>query len=1014
MLSICLALDSSSPRYQKLERIIAVGVVFPAVAILIQNEFGEYLKSTVHVLIWDTRVAPNTAVATILLSAAILLIDVDTPRGRPSEYLVAAAYPIPLIALVGYLLDVNKMYHVEGFIPMAPQTSVTLICLCHAVLFARPDRGYAAYFASPGTTGATIRPVFPLIIGVSTVLAWLILEGERRMWYDPAFGFALFVVLVMGILGILIWGNAIGVEQRETARRATEESLRVSEERFRSVVKNLPDIVFSLDANGIFTLSDGEGLRKLGEHPGAHVGESAFAVYGDNAGAMAALRGALRGEIGKWTVTLRDRFFDIHCTPLRDHSGNIAEIIGIATDVTEQKQAELALREAKAAAEAATRAKSDFLANVSHEIRTPMNGIIGMTDLALDTDLTTEQRSYLNLVKSSADSLLDLINDILDFSKIEAGKLDLAEIEFDLRDSLADSVKTLAHRAHSKGLELVYRVQTDVPDALIGDPSRLRQIVVNLVGNAVKFTETGDVVVDVDTVSRTEKDVFLKFTVKDTGIGISPERQEAIFDAFTQADTSTTRQYGGTGLGLAICAQLTELMGGRIWVESTLGHGSCFHFTAQFGIQAHPLAKSTAVSAEHLRGLSALVVDDNELNRRILQEMLGQWGIHAMVAPGAAAALDAMRSESGMSRHFDLVLIDAMMPRTDGFTLAEEILKTNDPRHIKLIMLSSALQTSDADRWRESGISAYLAKPVKQSELLDQICQVLDVSGDDVQAQGGPARVITVAAHPLRLLMAEDNLVNQKLALTLLQRRGHTVVAVVNGKEAIKALKHDTFDAVLMDVQMPEMDGFQATKAIRTEEERTNRHVPIIAMTAHAMTGDRARCIAAGMDDYISKPLRADRLFPIVESWAPAGSIKNNEKRAAPAADVVQRAEQKKQQQPAVPPFDLQAALARMDGDNALFNDVVTLFLRELPDFIAKIGTAIDDHDHDLLERTAHTLKGSARSIDAEPCAATALALEAAAREGDWESARDLYTTLTLQANQLTSALVSATLGGAR
>jgi two-component system sensor histidine kinase/response regulator len=816
-----------------------------------------------------------------------------------------------------------------------------------------------------------------------------------------------------------------------TPRKAAEDALARERNLLRTLINNLPDHIFVKDTGSRFVIANTATLHSLGADRLEDVhGKTDFdfltadvarQYYQDEQAVIRSGQALVNREEllvdrhrqKKWLLTTK--------VPLRDQDGDtIIGLVGMSHDITQRRQMEDELRQAKVAAEVANRAKSEFLARMSHEIRTPMNGILGMTDLALETDLTGEQREYLQMVKASADGLLTVINDILDFSKIEAGKMYLEPAPFRVRDSLDDTVRSLGLRAQQKGLELVCHIAPEVPDLLVGDFGRLRQVLVNLVGNAIKFTEKGEVVLDVKRPEgrglrpeereslasglRPQASGLLTFEVRDTGIGIPPEKHRLIFEPFEQVEGGDSRRFGGTGLGLAISSQLVSLMGGRLEVDSPLtpdGKGSRFFFTVSLALPGEGVI-ATLEGQTDVRDLPVLVVDDNATNRVILSEMLMSWRMKPVAVEGGHAALAELRRAAGEGEPYPLVLLDSQMPDLDGFALAEQIRSHPELAGATIMMLVSSDRQGSIERCREAGIGACLMKPLKQSELLNAI---LDLLGTREERRVRP-RVAESAAHdlkpgrPLRILLAEDNLVNQRLAVRILEKQGHSVVVAGNGKEALAVLERAAFDLILMDLEMPELGGFEATARIREREEDTGQHTPILALTAHAMKGDRERCLRAGMDGYVAKPILARELYQAIAELVaevPPPVPPNQQCAAGDGAGPV---------------LDREEALIRVGGDRQLLQELVEVFREECPVMMGEIRNAIQTGDAGKLKRMAHSLKSAVGTLGGKAAFELALRMEAMGREGDLGQAGATLPVLEQAIHQLQNALGPLVNGG--
>jgi two-component system, sensor histidine kinase and response regulator len=803
-----------------------------------------------------------------------------------------------------------------------------------------------------------------------------------------------------------------GLNLDMTRQKQAEQELRESEERFRGTFESAAVGIVHSDSSGRFLrvnqkfcaivgYSREELLHKTLQdiiHPdelNAHL-EHYESIFARNAPPADATE---RRYLRKDGTTV---WVEAYASFQHDASGRPVYVIGAVQDISERKRLDEELRRAKESAEAANRAKDEFLANVSHEIRTPMNAILGMAELTLDTPLTDEQRNNLNIVVTSAEGLLNLINDLLDFSKIEAGRIELEEVDFSLRTLFNQTLRSLALRAHKKGLELACHVERDVPDGLVGDGNRLRQILLNLIGNAIKFTETGEVIVRVGMGPTNEGAIGIAFEIADTGIGIPPEKHQKIFQAFEQADSSTTRRYGGTGLGLTISSRLVEMMGGRITLESEVGRGSTFRFSARFGHSSRlPFAPALPPVVD-LHGLRVLIADDNATNRTILEGWVSGWGMKPTATADGPAAMSALWRGIASSEPFTLVLLDARMPGTDGFELARGILQTPELNACRIILLTSEDRPGNAARSRALGIAAVLMKPVQQEELLDNIYRALSQPASvSTFAEPGSAALTATADEPatehqpprhLNVLVAEDNKFNQLVIRRMLERRGHAVQTAQDGKQTLTALEQSAFDLLLLDVNMPEMDGFEVVKIIREREKATRTHLPVIALTALSGKRDRERCAEAGMDDYLAKPVRAAEVFATLERVMRAHPAAEPEAASASATLI-----------------DSAMLWSACGGDGALLAEMIQLFGEEAPGLLARVEAAVRSSDAEQLRMAAHALRGLVSAFSTSTADA-AKVLEQMGIDGRAQEAVEQFEVLNQAVGELRTILPTLTI----
>ena len=781
-------------------------------------------------------------------------------------------------------------------------------------------------------------------------------------------------------------------------RKMAEQALRDSEERYRRIVETTPDGYYELDIDGNFTFFNDSMCELVGysrvEMNGTH--HSAYLDEGSSQKLFNAINQIYRTRDAIRALDLilirRDatrRYAETSIIAITDSRGDLIGFGGFLRDVTERREAE-ALKQAKITAEAANREKSRFLANMSHEIRTPLNSIIGLIELMLETDLRPDQREDLDVVISSAYALLSLINNLLDFSKIEADKFELENAPFDLRDFMKDTLGMMGMRTQTKGIELAYRVAPDVPDRLLGDPGRLRQILLNLIENAVKFTDEGEVIVNVASDQHTDKQARLSFSIEDTGIGIPKDRQKDIFSAFKQVDAKTTSRYGGTGLGLAVSSQLVKLMGGELTVASEPGQGSRFEFTAALKRLPEKPLPTVGPTVDGLKETRMLVVDDNAASRRLIREMLDSWQLTAQFASNAEEARQIISESSDADEPLDLVIIDSDMPGSDGFSLARWI----NTRQIEGLRVAMMLTFPDLKRKAEFGslgVKASVIKPLNPPELLDMLQVALNLKpAAKEQPIKPPATKLNKAMRGLKVLVAEDTPFNQTFILRLLEKNGFHPILVENGQQAVDAFTPDMVDVILMDVQMPGMDGFEATREIRKREAQSGGRIPIIAMTAYATEGDRERCLEAGMDSYVSKPISATKLFKAIAALVPSASEDDTD----PANDGQKSGT-----------LDHDRIIKSFENDHHLFEELVEIFINDYPQMLNTLRSTLESSDAKTLARTAHSLKGMLRNFQADAAADTAYTLEKFGREGTLDDADQILDSLADQLDQVAQKL---------
>jgi len=944
---------------------------------------------------FPNQIAPNTALLFVLVGIGLITLDVEIRRRwRPAEFLAHACGFVATVAILGYAYGVRSFYGVGVFIPMAIHTALAFLLLGLGMLTARPQRGLVRMVIGNTGGGMILRRLLPAVLLIPPVLGWFAISGERMRLFPSAVGVALFAGAIMAALAVLVCFSAWSIDRVDAARHQAEKALSESERKLQAILDNAPAVIYVKSVDGRFTLVNGEFERLVRRGREDVLGrtdhdlfpeQAADTFRGNDLRVIESGRPMEFEEHAGWDESGARTFISLKF-PLYNGGLEPYAVCAILTEISERNRVAEELRRAKEAADAGNRAKSEFLAGMSHELRTPLNGVIGMLELLLRADLSPEHRRFAWLAKSSGDMLLALISDVLDFSKIEAGKVELESAEFDLHYLVENVGGSFASRASTKGLKLVCGVHPNVPRLVRGDSGRIQQILTNLVGNAIKFTECGEVVLRVVNESESETAATVRFSVSDTGIGIAPERTDRLFQVFSQVDSSTTRKYGGTGLGLAICKQLVDLIGGEIGVQSEPGRGSTFWFVLKLPkVQGQGSAARSRL--DDLRRLRVLAAEGDATNRELLCEQLRNSGLENQPACDAEGALAALREAVEQKRPFAVAILDHELPGGGGEELGRRVLGDAALCDTILILLTSATVVEEPQRWFEAGFAGWLARPTHREKLISVISDALASARSGYLRHRSSTEEAPVckpfanaSTTQARILVAEDHYVSQEVAREILLAAGYACEIVPNGKAATEAFRLGRYDLVLMDCQMPEMDGFEATRLIREfEREHARPRTPVIALTANAIKGDRERCLAAGMDDYTSKPLNPDRLLDTVGRYLSprTGPVES----AAPEQDAGQESPQPSKAR-AGEPFDLDCLMKRWGNKKDFVRQLVAMFQRRARSETEEIAGAFSAGDLEKVGQAAHAFRGAAANVAADRVRDAAALIEQGAKAG--------------------------------